>query len=161
MKTALKLSNGPVSTRRRPRASPRVVYTQPPLQLAVLVGRDGEAWRVRLGGEERVLHADASIDPKLLEEAAGAGGRVVVDCAGEAPSIAGLLVTSRAVRVDRNGEVDAKVRAFRVSADDEITVKIPRAFIRLRGEEVETYGHRILTRARGVLRLLGVAIKLN
>jgi hypothetical protein len=161
MKTAQKLSNGPPSTRKRVRNTPRVVYTQAPLQLAVVLGREGEGWRVRIGATERVVALDPNVDPSLLESAAQSGTRVVLDAAGDAFVIVGMLVTSRALTVDKAGDVDAKVRSFRISADDEVTIKIPRAFIRMRGEQLETYGQQILTRARGVLRLLGVAIKLN
>ena len=161
MKSAPKLSNGPISTRKRARPSPRVVYTQAPLQLATVLGREGNAWRVRVGTMERVVSLDAQVDPALVEDAAKSGTRVVLDAASEVVVIVGLLVTSRALTMDRAGDVDAKVRSFRLAAEDEITIKIPRAFIRMRGEQLETYGQQILTRARGVLRFLGVAIKLN
>jgi hypothetical protein len=137
------------------------VYTQAPLQLATVVGREGNDWRVRIGSRDRVVSLDPQVDPALIEAAAQSGARVVLDASDETVAIVGLLVTSRPLTLDRAGNLDAKVRSFRVTADDEITIKIPRAFIRLRGEQLETYGQQIVTRARGVLRLLGVAIKLN
>jgi phosphohistidine swiveling domain-containing protein len=161
MKTASKLPNGPASTRKRARSGPRVVYTQAPMQLAGIVGRAEDRWRVRIGTLEHVVPADPSVDPVLLEEAMRTGARAVLDASGDVPVIVGLLVTTRSLTVDREGVVDAKVRSLRVAAEEEITLKIPRAFFRMQGEQLETYGQQILTRARGVLRLLGVAIKLN
>jgi hypothetical protein len=161
MKANQKLSNGPASTRKRIRPGPRVVYTQAPLLLATVVGREDGGWRVRIGATEQVVALDPHVDPVLVQEAAQSGTRVVLDAAGEAVAIVGLLLTSRALTLDRAGTVDAKVRSFRVSAEDEITLKVPRAYLRMRGEDLEAYGQQILARARGVLRLLGVAIKLN
>jgi hypothetical protein len=161
MKTVAKLANGPASTRKRTRAGPRVVYTQAPLQLATILGPEADGWRVRIGAGERVVSSDAALDPALLSEAARSGARVVIDASSEAAVIVGLLVTTRSLTIDRDGAVDAKVRSLRVAADDAITLQTPRAFIRMRGEQLETYGQQILTRARGVLRLLGVVIKLN
>jgi hypothetical protein len=126
-----------------------------------VVGREGDGWRVRIGDREHLVAADPSVDPALLEEAARNGGRVVIDAMTEAPVVVGLLMTARTLTVDRAGVLDAKVRSMRIAADDEITFKTPRAYIRMRGEQLETYGQQIVTRARGVLRLLGVAIKLN
>lgn len=163
MKTAMKAEEkaaGPASARRRSRGA-RVVYTQAPLQMATVVGRSGESWLVRLGAQTRSVAADPCIDPLLLEDAARTGARVVVDAAGGEPVIAGLLMTQRALTVDRDGVLDTKVRALRIAADDEITLKTSRSFVRMRGEELETYAHSIVTRARGVLKLLGVCIKLN
>ena len=60
-------------------AKPRVVYTNAPLQLARLVGRDESRWELELGGEVRTVEAAEDVDPELLVEVLERGGRVLVE----------------------------------------------------------------------------------
>src|SRR3954468_10416162 len=82
----------------------------PAVALGVVLGEAGGGrWRVRAGGVERLLAADASVDPALLREAAASGARVVLDAGSEAAVIAGVLATQRALTIDRDGAVTAEV----------------------------------------------------
>lgn len=145
--------------------APRVVYTQAPVQLGVLVGRgEGEgSWRVRAGFVEHLAQCDASVDPALLDEACASGARVVLDASTTAGAlvIVGTLAVSRALTVSREGDVDAQVRSLKIAAQTEALVQTPHAFLRLQGDEVELFGGRVLTRARELLKLLGRMVKVN
>lgn len=142
--------------------APRVVYTQAPVQLGVLLAREPEGrWRVRAGYTEQSARCDASVDPALLDEALAAGARVVLDTSEGEPVIVGTLAVSRALGVSREGDVSATVRSLKLVARDEAVVQTPHAFLRLQGEEVELYGGRVLTRARELLKLLGRMVKVN
>ncbi|HEX8699679.1 MAG TPA: hypothetical protein VF815_12625 [Myxococcaceae bacterium] len=136
------------------------VPSLPPMSLGRLVAREGAEWRVRIGTVEHVLPVDASVDPALLEEALSTGARVVVD-AVEAPVIAGLLATQRAVPVDREGRVNASVRSFTVTAQEKALLRVPGAFLQVTAAEVELYADRVLTRAREMAKILSTLIKLN
>jgi hypothetical protein len=114
---------------------------------------------VQLGGREQELSAGPTLDSALLEEAAP-GSPVVVDASGE-PIIAGLLVTGRSVRVGPDNSVDARVRRFRITAEDEVVVRTPGAFLQLLANDVELYGNRVVSRARELAKILGRLIKLN
>ena len=140
--------------------SPRVVYTQPPAMLGVVLGRGVNGWRVRLGDVERELPADPAVDEALLEEAALTGGRALVDTSAQ-PVLAGLLVTSRSVRISRTGVVDAEVNDFRVTSEKDILLRTRETFVQLRETEVELHGNRIVARARELAKILGRMIKLN
>lgn len=138
----------------------RAVYAPPPVQLGVVVAREGDRWRVRVGREERLLSRDASVDEALVDEAMATGARVVVDL-DEGPAVVGVLLTRRALTVTPDGDVEASVRRFKVSARDEAVLQTPGAFVRAKGDEVELFGARVLTRAREVARILARMIKLN
>lgn len=141
--------------------APRVVYTQPPVLLGVLLGREGELWRVRAGFAEQTALCDPSVDPALLSEAFAKGARVVIDTSAGEPVIVGTLAVSRTIGISREGDVSASVRSFKVAAEAEALVQTPSAFLRLQGEEVELFGGRVLTRARELLKLLGRMVKVN
>jgi hypothetical protein len=143
------------------RRSPRVVYTQPPVVLAKLLGREGRGWRVRLAGAEHIASCDDSVDPALLDEAARCGSRVVIETSEDGPTIVGTLTTSRAVRIDGEGAVDVKLKSFRVTVEDEVLLRTEGAFARVSGGQIELYGQQILTRAREIARILARMIKLN
>lgn len=133
--------------RHAPKAAPAGVL------LGRVLGREGDACRVRAGGVERVLRCDPTVDPALLEE----GARVVIDD----DLVVGLLVTARAVTIGRDGAVDAAVKGFRVTAEEDITLRSPGAFVRVRGVDLELYGNRVLTRARELVKVLGRMVKIN
>jgi hypothetical protein len=143
------------------RRSPRVVYTQPPVVLAKLLGREGSGWRVWLAGAEHIASCDESVDPALLDEATQTGGRVVIETSEDTPVIVGTLTTSRAVRINGDGAVDVALKSFRVTVEDEVLLRAEGAFARVSGGEIELYGQQILTRARELARILARMIKLN
>lgn len=146
---------------RRASGEPRVVYTQAPLALAPLLGRRGERWGVLIGGGERELPAASDVDPALLEAIAARGGRVLVETVNGAAQIAGGVQTRRALEIDEEGAVDAQVTSFRVRAKRELLLTTERAFVWVKGQDVELYGKEILTRAKEVAKILGRLISLN
>lgn len=162
-------SSQPVSVSMPPRSrakkaaeGPRVVYLNAPVQLAQLLGREDAGWRVRMGARERVVPADAAVDPALLEEAAARHARVVVDASDpEQPVIAGLLATCRTLTIQPDGRVEASVRALHLAATEEILLKTRSAFVRLKEAEIETFAQRIVSRARSTLRFLAAQIQHN
>jgi len=143
-----------------PAPAPRVVYLEPAVQLGRVTGREGALWRVAVGARERLLPLDPSVDPALVEQAWRTGARVVVDAAGE-PCVAGVLLVQRALTVTREGDVEARVRRFRVRAEDEAVLATARSFVRVVGDEAEIYGQRVIARAREVAKILGRLIALN
>jgi hypothetical protein len=130
------------------------------IRLGRVLGREGDRFRVRMGGAERLAERDASVDPALVESAIASGARVVLED-GPVPVIVGGLATGRAVEVSRAGEVDLSVKRFRVTAEEEVTLQTPSAFLRAQGDEVEIFGRRLLSRAREAARILARVIQLN
>lgn len=147
-------------TEKNREAEPRLVYTQAPVLLGRIVERGERGWVVDLGPVRRELDADDGVDPALLEEAKEAGARVLVD-ASATPLIVGVVATRRALSIDADGRVAAKVRSIELSADEEIVFRIPGAFLRAKAREVEVYGERVLTRARNLAKIMAAMIKLN
>lgn len=147
--------------REAPEAAPRLVYTQAPVLLGKLLEpAEGGRWRVDLGAVQRDLAVDESVDPVLLDEAHAAGARVLVDAAGE-PTIVGVVATRRALTVDPEGRVEHSVRSLKVTAEEEVLLRVPGAFVRAKAREIEVYGDRVLTRARTLAKVLAAMIKLN
>lgn len=140
--------------------APKLVYTQAPVLLARLVERSELGWKVDLGTMTRDLPVDASVDPRLLEDAAVRGARVLVD-ASATPIIVGVIATQRALVVDEEDRVHADVASFRVDAREEVLLKTPGAFVRAKAREVEVYGDRVITKARDLAKILAAMIKLN
>jgi hypothetical protein len=136
-----------------------VVRAEAGVRLATVVARQEHGWIVRTGGAETFAVASAAVDPALLEEAMQTGARVVVD--GDPPEIVGALATGRSVGIDRNGDVAADVRRFRVKAREDVTLKTAHGFLQLKGGEAELYAERIVLRARELARFLARMIKLN
>ena len=159
-------------TRAKP-ASLRMVRTERPtlhraepapvqgIALAMVLGGEGERWRVRTGTGERDVFLDPSVDPLLVEEARCSGGRVLLDLGPGRPTLVGVLQTSRALRVDRAGVVDAQVERFSVQARSEAVLKTFASFLRLHGGEAELRGVRTLLRAREMAKVLARIIALN
>lgn len=162
MKPARQRARRPAVKRNLP-AAPAVQPASVPegtVLLATVQAEEAGGWRVRLGTREQVLPLDASVDPALVREAMAEGTRVLVE-AGASPAVVGVVQTSRALRVDRRGVVDATVERLQVLARQGATVKTAQAFIQVKGAEVELYGTRILTRAREVAKILARMINLN
>ena len=130
------------------------------IQLARVVARDGEHFRVQVAGGERIVGCDPSVDPALVQEAIASGACVVLDGAGDL-AIVGALATARAVPIDRQGCVRVEVERFEVTAEDTALLRTGSAFLRVKGDEVEVFGRRVVTRARELARILARAIQLN
>ena len=126
------------------------------IQLARVLAREGDLFRVRCAGREELVPCDASVDPALVEAAIESGARVVV----EEAAIVGALATSRTVEVGRDDSVRLSVERFEVSAKEAL-VQTPSAFVSLKEDEVELFGRRIVSRARELARILARAIQLN
>jgi hypothetical protein len=133
-----------------------------PISLATVMSRADDRWRVGAAGGSRVIAADPSVDPALLEACVASGGHVVIDEAGAAgPRIVGALATAPALTIDRAGNVDARVKRFRITASDEALLRTLSSFLRVKGDDVEIFGQDVVTRARELCRLFGRMIKLN
>ncbi len=128
--------------------------------LAKVLAREGERFRVRMGGREEVVGCDPSVDPALVDEAIASGARVVLDGAADR-AIVGALATARTVTVDREGCLRLSVNRFEVAARDVALLRTDSAFVRVKGDEVEAFGRRVVTRARELARILARAIQLN
>jgi hypothetical protein len=92
--------------------------------------------------------------------ARASGARVVVE-SGAPACLAGVLLSSRPVVVNRAGDVEVAARRFLVRAGEEAVLATARSFVRVASEEVELYGQRVLARAREVAKILGRLIALN
>ncbi|MGE0784920.1 MAG: hypothetical protein AB7S26_04465 [Sandaracinaceae bacterium] len=143
------------------RATPKVVFTQPPLQLARLVREEDGAFVVAIAGTERRAERAEDVDPALLREVVERGGRVLVETQDGHLEIAGVLTTRRPLEIDMNGDVSATVRTLRLRAAREVLLTTERAMMRIKGEDVELYGREVLARARDVAKILGRLISLN
>ena len=130
------------------------------IRLAVVVGREGDLFRVRAGRWERLAACDPSVDHALVEAALTSGARVVLE-EQPAPVIVGALATRRAVEVGPGEEVHLSVKRFVVEATEEALLRTRSAFLRVKDDEVELFGGRILSRARELARVLARAIQLN
>ncbi len=129
--------------------------------LGVVEARAGEShWRVRVGAATLTASCDAAVDPAVVDDAMRAGSRVVLDLAAT-PVIAGVLITARPVTVDRHGDLRVEVRRFVVTAAEEALVRTRDAFVQVKGGDVETFGERVVSRARELLKVLGRNVRIN
>jgi hypothetical protein len=153
-----------VAARKRPvrhRAAPGPA-TAGALSLATVLAKSGGGWRVRAGARTRVVAADPSVDPVLLETCVVSCAHVVIDEAAEGgPRIVGALATSPALTIDRAGNVEARVKRLRITASEEALLRTLSSFLRVKGDDVEIFGEDVVTRARELCRLFGRMIKLN
>ena len=129
------------------------------LRLARILAREGDGFRIEWSGGEEIARCDEAVDPALLDEAMGSGARIVVED-GPEPVIVGALAIARTIAVDREGAIRVSVKQFEVTAEEAL-LKTASAFVSLKGDEVEVFGRRILSRAREVARILARAIQLN
>jgi len=159
MKARSKVARARAPKESPPERAPKLVYTQAPILLGRLITKEEGGFRVALGSVERVLAIDPAVDPALLDDAISSGARVIVD--SETTSIVGVVTTRRGVEIDRDDRVKARVRSFEIDAKEEVLLKVPGAFVRALGHEVEIYGDRVLTRARNMAKILAAMIKLN
>lgn len=141
-------------------SGPKVVYVQAPVLLGRLIRREDDQWWVTLAGAERRLPVDSSVDPALLDEASGRGARVLIDQSDE-PVIVGVVATQRSLVIDEEGEVDARVERFRLTAAREVLLRTPGAFVRAKAREVEVFGNKVLSRGRELAKMMAAVIELN
>jgi hypothetical protein len=139
--------------------TPRVVYTEPPILLAKVIGEEDGSFRIRVGTQEHVVQCDASVDPHVVRLAIASGARVVVERAPEL-AIVGTLQTERTLTVDRAGKLEAALEEIELTANKTL-LRVPGAFIQLKGHEVEVFGNRVLTRARRLAKTLAAMIEFN
>lgn len=139
----------------QPRA--RVVYTEPPIALATVLREEGDGFVVRVRGAERAAVLDASVDPALVRHAIETGARVVL----EEMAIVGVLMTSPALTIDREGTVRAEVERIELTAKRDVLIKTAGAFVKLEGKRIEQFATEIHTRGRDVVRFLAAVIRLN
>lgn len=133
----------------------------PGVGLGTVLGREGSGWRVRTAAGDLVAPLDPSVDPLLVEEARGSGARVLLELGPAGAVLVGVVQTSRALRIDRDGVVDAEVERFSLQARSEAVLKTVSAFLQLKAGEVELRGIRTLVRAREMAKVLARIISLN
>lgn len=141
-------------------ARARAALPSLPITLAALVAKEGTRWRVKVADHEAAASVDPSVDPALLDEALVTGARVLVEVAGE-PVIVGALATRRALTLAPDDTVHVRARAVTVDASEELLLRSPGAFLRMKGGEVETYGQRVAHTARELFKVLGRMVKIN
>jgi hypothetical protein len=144
-----------------PPARPRLVRPLPGVSLARLIAPQGEGWLVRLGAEEQLASVDPSVDPLLLLEAQASGARVLLEMSALGAMVVGVVQTSRALRIDRTGQVEVQVERLSVQARTEVVLKTFAASLQLKAGEVEIRGVRTLIRARELAKVLARMISLN
>ena len=127
--------------------------------LARVLEVEDDRARVRIGANEQWVAIDASVDPALVDSARLSGARVVLELGAEAVLV-GTLMTARAPEIDRKGNLELRVAKFVVQAE-EVLLKTPRSFLRLRREDAELLGDELIARGRLLTRLLGKTIKIN
>ncbi len=150
-----------VSTVSRVRNRTRAQAAPAPVLLGRAVGPADGGFRVQVGGRERVVAVDASVDPALLTEAARTGAMVVIDGAASPARIVGTLQTRRAIAIDPDGAVRATVRRLDLAVEERAVVRASKAFVAVEGDEVELFGQHLLLKAHDVLRALGRMVKIN
>lgn len=141
-------------------SSARVISLWPQITLGRLVAPTDGGWLVEVGRRELEAVVDETVDPELLVQARETGARVVLE-GGAAARIVGLLTTRRALEVDREGVVSAKVRRLALDVAEEALLRAPGAFVRLEPHAIELYANRALVRGREIVRVLSSMIKLN
>jgi hypothetical protein len=129
--------------------------------IGTVLGSEGERWRVRTAAGEQLVPLDCSVDPLLVEEARASGSRVLLEGGPRGLTLVGLVQTSRALRIDPQGVVEAQVERLSIQARQEAVLKTFSAFLKLRGGDVELRGVRTLLRAREMAKVLARIISLN
>ncbi len=149
------------TVRRMTARAPKLAPTAGAMALATLDTKlDDDRWRVRVGAQTLMAQRDPAVDPALLDAAHREGARVVLDLAGDAV-IAGTLTTARPVTVARDGSVQLDVTRFVVTAAEEAMLRTRAAFVQVKGADVETFGERVVSRARELLKVLGRNVRIN
>ena len=146
----------PVVRSRRPRTPAAVA----PFTLVRVLGEEGGQWRVEQGAQRMLVELDASVDPELVREAILTGARALLETSS-GNRLVGLLQTGRVLTVDRQNRIRARVESFALHVGAELTLQTATAFVRLKGGEVELYGHRVLTRAREVAQVIARLVSFN
>lgn len=142
-----------------PSESARVVYTLPPVSIGVVTSRQGREATVKVGSRECTLQIDATVTTGLVDLAIEDGRRVIIDPSTH--TLCGVLQTSEALSIDRDGAVKADVQRFEIHAVEYARMQTAHSFLQLDDDRVEVFARETLLRARGTLRALARLIKLN
>jgi len=140
------------------------VHRPEPVQgvaLGTVLGREGDRWRVTSPAGEALLPLDPSVDPLLVDEACACGARVLVEVGPRGATLVGVVQTSRALRIDRRGVVNAVVERLSIQARTEAVLKTFSAYLQLKAGDAELRGVRTLVRAREMAKVLARIISLN
>jgi hypothetical protein len=109
------------------------------------------------GGVELEVDLDDGVDSELVERAADAGDRVLVE---EDPDLGPLIIGVITTRLPETVEI--KARKIVLEGEEEIVFRSGTAGMRLREDgDVELVGSRIVTMSRGLFRLVGKMLRLN
>lgn len=141
-----------------PEAAPEIAYP-PGLHAAELLSQDNRRAQVRLSQEPtpRWIAIADYVETSLLEHAVETRQRVLVESDGRGHlCVVGMLQT----RVPEVTKLQG--RTIEINATDSLTLKSGRAGLRFRADgDVELVGSRISAASRGLLRLVGKALRLN
>jgi hypothetical protein len=141
-----------------PQAAPELAYP-PGLHAAELLDQDNKRAHVRLSQEPapRWIAVAEYVDPTLLAHALETRQRVLVESDGRGHlCVVGMLQT----RIPEITKLQG--RNIEINATDSLTLKSGRAGLRFRADgDVELVGSRISAASRGLLRLVGKALRLN
>lgn len=141
-----------------PQAAPEIAYP-PGLHAAELLAEDNKRAHVRLSGEPtpRWIAIADYVDTALLTHSLETRQRVLVESDGRGHlCVVGMLQT----RIPEVTKLQG--RTIEINATDSLTLKSGRAGLRFRADgDVELVGSRISAASRGLLRLVGKALRLN
>jgi hypothetical protein len=143
-----------------PLPQPTTELAYPPgLHAAELIAQDNKRAQVRLSQEPapRWIAIADYVEPALLAHASESRQRVLVESDGRGHlCVVGMLQT----RIPEVTKLQG--RTIEINATDSLTLKSGRAGLRFRADgDVELVGSRISAASRGLLRLVGKALRLN
>lgn len=141
-----------------PEPAPELAYP-PGLHAAELLERDGKRARIRLSQEPnpRWIAVAEYVESALVDHALETRQRVLVESDGRGHlCVVGILQTRIPDVTKLHG------RSIEINATESLTLKSGRAGLRFRADgDVELVGSRISAASRGLLRLVGKALRLN
>lgn len=130
--------------------SPRALVRAAPFRAA------SGGFQVQSGGAFEAASVAPFVDLEFLADCARGGYVALVECAAERPVIVGVA------QVGRPTLVRLEAREVEIIANEQLTLKSGRAAMLLRQDGVvELLGTRISAASRGLLRLVGRALRLN
>lgn len=143
-----------------PAPQPATELAYPPgLHAAELLAQDNKRAHVRLSREPtpRWIAVADYVEPSLLAHCLETRQRVLVESDGRGHlCVVGMLQT----RVPEVTKLQGRI--IEINASDSLTLKSGRAGLRFRADgDVELVGSRISAASRGLLRLVGKALRLN
>ena len=125
---------------------------------AELVGLADGVARIRFRGDLRVVEVpvDGDVEMDLLEDARRDRQRVLVETFPGGQLVVGVL------QVRRPRELKLRAEVLELDATESITLRSGRAGMRMRNDgDIEVVGSRISAMSRGLMRLVGRALRLN